>query len=402
MNARSILLPACRALVCLPFFSMLPTVGAHPQAQGGCVPVGAWAQPGPSGARVVDAGQLHAGLARRRVVLLGEGHDIPEHHRWQLQTIAALYAHHPRLVLGFEMFPRSVQPVLDRWVAGELTEAQLLRESDWRSIWGFDPQMYLPIFHFARMNRIPMQALNVSREFTRAVSERGFDAIPAREREGVTRPAKPLREYEDFLLESFAKHGAGQEAADPAAMRADPRFRRFLESQLVWDRAMAERIVAALDRHPDALVVALMGTGHLMNGWGVPHQLRALGLRDPAVLLPWESEDDCAGLRPSYADAVFGLGGRSDKRRARPRLGIWLEPAPDGVLVRDLDQTGIGALAGLRSGDIVVEAAGVPSREASDLSDTVQRQAPGTWLPLKVKRDGQLIELIAKFPPEQP
>jgi len=28
----------------------------------------------------------------------------------------------------------------------------------------------------------------------------------------------------------------------------------------------------------------------------------------------------------------------------------------------------------------------------------VQRQAPGTWLPLKVKRGSETLELIAKFP----
>jgi hypothetical protein len=31
--------------------------------------------------------------------------------------------------------------------------------------------------------------------------------------------------------------------------------------------------------------------------------------------------------------------------------------------------------------------------------DVVGVQAPGTWLPLSVKRDGQEIEMIAKFPP---
>jgi uncharacterized iron-regulated protein len=390
------------ALFALALLTTALPAGAGADAGSGCVPVAAWAKPGPAGPSVLDGAKLHASLARRRVVLLGEGHDVPEHHRWQLQTIAALHAHHAQLVLGFEMFPRAVQPVLDRWVAGELSESQLLRETDWRSVWGFDPQMYLPIFHFARMNRIPMRALNVSRELTRAVSERGFDAVPPAEREGVSRPAPPLGEYEAFLLDSFGKHGPSGDDVDLDGMRTDPRFRRFLESQLVWDRAMAQRVVEALDAYPRALMVGLMGTGHLMNGWGVPHQLRALGVRDPAVLLPWEPESDCASLRPGYADAVFGLGGRNEEYRARPRLGIWLEPAADGVLIRDLDQAGIGALAGLRAGDIVVEAAGVPSREAGDLSDTVQRQAPGTWLPLKVRRDGQVIELVAKFPPTAP
>ena len=63
-------------------------------------------------------------------MLLGEYHDRPDDHRWQLQTVAALAAEHPAVVLGFEMFPRRAQPVLDRWVAGELDERALLRETD--------------------------------------------------------------------------------------------------------------------------------------------------------------------------------------------------------------------------------------------------------------------------------
>src|SRR4249919_2908985 len=75
-------------------------------------------------------------LARQRVVLLGESHDSAEHHRWQLHTIAALYALHPDLVLGFEMFPRRVQPILDEWSAGKLTQEQLLARTAWAKIWG--------------------------------------------------------------------------------------------------------------------------------------------------------------------------------------------------------------------------------------------------------------------------
>ena len=32
----------------------------------------------------------------------------------------------------------------------------------------------------------------------------------------------------------------------------------------------------------------------------------------------------------------------------------------------------------------------------------VQRQAPGTWLPIKVKRGGETLDLVAKFPPAAP
>ena len=63
----------------------------------------------------VAPGALIADMASREVVLLGEHHDEEDDHRWQLQTLAALHAQRPRMVLGFESFPRRVQPVLDKY-----------------------------------------------------------------------------------------------------------------------------------------------------------------------------------------------------------------------------------------------------------------------------------------------
>lgn len=384
-----------RPLVLLPAV-LCGLLSSPASAQAACVPDARWLVPGTDATQSIETPALVARVAHRPVVLLGEGHDIREHHRWQAQTIAALQATRADLVLGFEMFPHSAQPALDRWVAGDLTEAELLRATDWKRNWGYDAQMYLPIFHFARMNRIPMVALNIDRDLSRVIGAGGFDALPPEKREGLSRPAPALPAYEDFLFESYAQH-ANAPGREPA--RTDEGFRQFREAQLLWDRAMAERIAGVFAGRPGALVVALMGSGHVINGWGVPHQLRALGVPDPAVLLPWEPENDCARLVTGYADAVFGLTERNEDDQPRPRLGLWLEPARDGVTIKDIEPGGLGDTAGLQKNDLLVEVAGRLPREPGDVSDIVQRQAPGTWLPLKIRRDGRTLELIAKFPP---
>ena len=46
---------------------------------------------------------------------------IYEIHRWQLAVATMLHALHPNIAIGFEMFPRAVQDVLDDWVAGKLS-----------------------------------------------------------------------------------------------------------------------------------------------------------------------------------------------------------------------------------------------------------------------------------------
>ena len=189
--------------------------------QTACVPAGEWTVPG--GARV-EAGEVLASAARSSVVLLGESHDAADHHRWQLQTIAALAAQRPKIVLGFEMFPRRVQGALDRWVAGELSEEEFLRASEWSKSWGFEAAYYLPLFHFARINRIPMLALNVDREFVRAVRDGGFESVAPEKREGVS-PAAPASEaYVEWLFTVFSQHGGKGHAAG----RNEPAFRGFV------------------------------------------------------------------------------------------------------------------------------------------------------------------------------
>jgi len=222
------------------------TTPAKPAATAdACVPVGAWRVPGEKGPADASTGDIVTRAIAAGAVLLGETHDSAEHHRWQLQTLAALHSRHPDLVIALEMFPRRAQGALDRWVAGELDEQAFLRESEWREVWGHDPALYLPIFHFARMNRIPLVAVNVSRSVTRAVSEKGLAGVSRTEREGVGDPVPAPPAYEDMLFDSWGAHlptdaAHGSLARDERTDRNQPEFRRFLESQLVWDRAIAE------------------------------------------------------------------------------------------------------------------------------------------------------------------
>src|SRR6185369_14150467 len=131
------------------------------------------------------------------------------------------------MVLAFEAFPRRVQPVLDRWVAGEYTEAQFLQAVEWSRVWNFDPQLYLPMFNFARMNRVPMVAMNVDLTLIRAIGAKGLAGVPAETREGVSPPAAATKAYVDDLLEIYGEHGAaGSPHKQKTVDREDPAFRR--------------------------------------------------------------------------------------------------------------------------------------------------------------------------------
>jgi S1-C subfamily serine protease len=58
----------------------------------------------------------------------------------------------------------------------------------------------------------------------------------------------------------------------------------------------------------------------------------------------------------------------------------------------------VAADAGIETGDLIQAAAGFEVSSTGELIAVIQRQAPGTWLPLRVLRDDQPREMVARFP----
>ncbi len=206
-------------------------------------------------------------------------------------------------------------------------------------------------------------------------------------------------------------HGAdeaatGEEAeeataeAEPLDIRDDPRFQRFTKVQTTWDRAMAQALAEAGAWPGKPLVVGILGTGHVEKGFGVPYQLADLGVSDTAVFIPVPPAESCEAYQDEVADALFLAPSQAEvvSGPPGPRLGVMIETAEDSVRVLQVIDDSVAQAADIRDGDEILEAAGVAVKDTSELISIVQQQAPGTWLPLAVERDGETMEIVAKFP----
>ena len=377
---------------------------AHPDQAIACPAPAAWYTLAGGLARAASGAELLAAMAQRDVVLLGEQHDDADHHRWQLQTLAALHLLRPQMVIGLESLPRRAQPVLDQWIAGELTVKQFLEQSEWEKVWNFPPELYLPLFQFARINRIPMLALNVDRTLTAAITKTGWDAVPAEQKEGVSRPAPASGAYTDFLFKAFEQHPrvAGKDTQAPD--KNSSAFRFFVESQTTWDRAMAEALARRVEPGQGAqrpLVVGIMGGGHVRHGYGVPHQLRDLGVSNIATLLPVNVDQDCEGLKPGLADAVFTVPAMPTDKPPPPRLGVRLETADGKIRLLEVNPGSLAEKTGLQPGDHIVSIAGAPVTKMISVVAAVRVQPAGTWLPMEIRRGTETLTFVIKFPPQK-
>ena len=209
-------------------------------------------------------------LSKTSLLFLGESHTSAEFHRVQLQVIRELHRAGRKVLVGLEMFPVAEQPALDLWNGGTLSEAEFVEKSRWYRNWGYHWNYYRDIFLFCRDAKIPLHGVNVPRELVSDVRKKGFDGLTA-EQKALLPPkidvenADHRRLFKAFFEESDSMHSASM----PEAMW-DGMFR----AQCTWDAAMAWNAVAALKKanDPNAVMVVLIGSGHVAYGLGAQRQ----------------------------------------------------------------------------------------------------------------------------------
>ena len=202
-------------------------------------------------------------LASADVVFFGEQHDDPATHRAELAYLAAIGARNPNVIVSLEMFERDVQPVLDQYLAGEISDSVFMATS---RPWPNYVKDYRPLVELARARGWPVIASNVPRRIASAVGRGGLavlDTLPALERSYAAREnVCPKDRYYELFIEAMGGHSAGDASASQAM--AD----RFYEAQCVKDETMAESIAAALDRAGDAVIVHFNGAFHSNESLG--------------------------------------------------------------------------------------------------------------------------------------
>ncbi|MEM1254667.1 MAG: ChaN family lipoprotein [Cyanobacteria bacterium P01_H01_bin.21] len=213
-----------------------------------------------------------AALTEADVIYLGETHTDEADHIAQLEIITAMNEAGD-IAIGLEMFQRPFQSVLDQYVAGELTEAELIEQSEYETRWGFDWELYAPIMRYAQSNQIPLIALNTPREITRKVAREGLASLAGDDLTYIP-PIEEIdtsdEDYQAMVAQVFSHHGGHGNSG--------PNFDNFFAAQVLWDETMAESVADYVTASPDTQVIVLAGEGHVVFDFGIPSRVqRRLG-----------------------------------------------------------------------------------------------------------------------------
>ena len=158
--------------------------------------------------RELTYGQLIDELNKVDLIAVGKQHDSVVHNQMQLQIIKSLYALDERLGMGMEMFQRPYQDVIDCYFAGEISEAEFLKQTEYDTRWGYDWQLYRSIVMFAKHNGVPLAALNAPKELTDRVKAVGYDNLTDDEKKQLGQIDFTVKEHREYSMELLSMiHG---------------------------------------------------------------------------------------------------------------------------------------------------------------------------------------------------
>ena len=221
-------------------------------------------------------GQILSDLKEAPIIFVGEQHNDTRHHDLQLRVLRTLHNLGTPVAVGLEMFTARDQQYLDSWVHGTLSEKEFIKahERNWGNTW----KLYSSIYFYAREKGIHLIGLNVPEEITTLVARKGFSSLSPEQRSQLPLVSCDIdKKYMSFIKTALSVHEPPETSRN---------LESFCEAQLIWDTAMAFRLVRHLEHNPGVTVVVIAGNSHSWRP-GIPEQLSRFGEGiDYRIILP--------------------------------------------------------------------------------------------------------------------
>jgi uncharacterized iron-regulated protein len=362
-------------------------------------------------------------LSKVQVVFVGESHMDISHHLIQEKVFKALYEKSKNMVLGLEMFQHPYQKQLNSYFKNEITEREMLKNTEYEERWGFPWEFYRPTVLFAKTNKLSVIALNVPEEITKKVAQSGLKGLSDEEKKQIPESIDTTNEAHKKYIRSIFGEGPHGEK-----MNMD----NFYEAQCLWEDGMADSIAkyfkpVAVPQQPPrsdsgegteekkprnesdlppqlGQMVVFVGGGHIIYKFGIPERMAKRTNMAYRTILPlaveglsdFKKELKTVNLPP--ADYIY-FTERVDLMKKTPTIGLMIEPVGDdkeGVKISQVNPGSPGEKAGLQVGDIIIAIDGKKTGTTIALKMIMMEKKAGDEIELTIIRGGEEKKIKVK------
>lgn len=221
----------------------------------------AWA---PAETAFLSEDELTRRLADVRIVLLGERHDNPDHHRLQAWALRRMGELGRRPVMVFEMINRDRQQAVDGCrSARRCRSADLAAAAEWNEQGWPDWRIYDPVLSYVTDNDYLVIAGGLERTLLREVARGGSEVLEPELRARLAIDETLPRATREAMIEEIRISHCGH---PPEHLLAG-----MVQAQRLRDAYMASQLAAVYD---SGTAVLIAGNGHVRTDWAVPAHLR--------------------------------------------------------------------------------------------------------------------------------
>jgi hypothetical protein len=187
-----------------------------------------------------------------------------------------------KMSIGLEQIQLQFQPALDDFVAGKISEEEMLKETQWSTRWTWPYKNYRPVFNLARKLNIPLVALNVDGEDLDKVKVSGIRGL---EKSALKKYIKDpvvfseftkstsYKAYSDYVIvPSYTMHkelGILKTDTSGQAPQSDMSLVNFFTGRILWDESMAGNAFEWTKKNKGGIMIGLVGADHIKFEKGV-------------------------------------------------------------------------------------------------------------------------------------
>ncbi len=218
--------------------------------------------------KTISEEALASKVRRSDLILAGEVHDNPHHHRAQASIVRWAASDDRPVIVVFEMLNREQQSTVDEFVANGGSVREFARAVSWEERGWPSATLYQPLLEAVFAVNAEIVAGDLPQQVVRNVGQGGLDAAPATlvKRFALDRALDPGIATTMRTIQDNAHCGLIPEDTLP----------RMVNVQRLRDAALAEAVLEAHARNPDARIVLIAGSGHVREDHGVAALIRAV------------------------------------------------------------------------------------------------------------------------------